>query len=293
MGSIANTFAAELVPDDLPQCPITDRQFAFFQDFAKSQMNITITDHKRNMVFRRVAQRLRALGFDRVDDYCAFLQTREADGETEHLINALTTNKTEFFRESHHFDHLASVVLPAIMADPAAQRCRRLRIWSAGCSSGQEPHSIAMTLADGVPGLSAWDSRILATDIDTEMVERARQGIYRAEDMAGIPLSLRQKYVDPLANDRGYCRMAPSIRSQIVFKPLNLFDPWPMKGPFDAIFCRNVVIYFDKIAQKCLFDRFADILKDGGFLYIGHSESLCSITDRFKAVGQSVYQKSF
>ena len=291
MQGAAKGWTARQTPSEAPPAPITDKQFNLIRDFAKSRIGITLADNKRHMFCRRVSQRLRALGLDAIDDYCDLLEDPDSTGEIQHLINALTTNKTDFFRESHHFDHLAKVAVPNSLAARAARQTRRLRIWSAGCSSGQEPYSIAMTLANSVSDLSCWDSRILATDINTEMVDKSSRGIYKIEETEDIPADFRERFVERLADGEDYCRMAASLRSQIVFKPLNLFDPWPMKGPFDVVFCRNVVIYFDKSAQCGLFDRIANIMRVGSFLYIGHSESLFNVTDRFRSVGQSIYQK--
>jgi chemotaxis protein methyltransferase CheR len=172
-----------------------------------------------------------------------------------------------------------------------ADGTRRLRLWSAGCSSGEEPYSIAMTLRRSMPDLGKWNAKILASDIDTDMVERGRNGIYEERTVDSIPAAERKKFVDPLGGEEGRYRMAQPLRSLIAFKQLNLLHRWPMKGPFDVIFCRNVVIYFDKETQRELFNRYADILRDGSFLYIGHSESLYKVSERFRLVGQSIYEK--
>jgi chemotaxis protein methyltransferase CheR len=265
-------------------------QFDLIRRLAMKHAGIALADYKRNMVHRRVSKRLEALGLDNCEEYCALLTGPEGERELQPLINVLTTNKTEFFREKHHFHHLATVATPELLKAKLALGTRRLRIWSAGCSSGEEPYSIAMTLCQSVPDLALWDAKILATDIDTDMVEQGRRAIYDAEDLSSVPLGVRAKFVEPVGADKRY-RIAPSVRSRVVFKPLNLHDPWPMKGPFDVIFCRNVVIYFDKPTQCRLFDRFADILCDGSYLYIGHSESLYNVTERFRSIGQSIYQK--
>ena len=148
-----------------------------------------------------------------------------------------------------------------------------------------------MILQAGLKGLGQWDAKILATDIDTNMVETGQQGVFPADAVKSVPAPLRGNYTEPVSGDESQVRMVASTRSSIVFKPLNLLDNWPMNGPFDMIYCRNVVIYFDKPTQRILFDRYADIMRMGGFLYIGHSESLYGITDRFRPVGQSIYQK--
>ena len=273
------------------EAPLTDRQFNFIRGLAKAHTGIAIADYKRNMVYRRVSKRMRALSLEDVQDYCDILSGPQAEREMQLFINALTTNKTELFRERHHFDHLTSFAFPKFLEEAARRGSRRLRIWSAGCSSGEEPYSIALTMHESIPSLPQWDARILATDIDTEMVEKGRVGIYPSDAMDSLPARARSKYVEPVAGDKSRKRMAEALRSSITFKPLNLLESWPMKGPFDFIFCRNVVIYFDKPTQRVLFDRFADIMRDGSYLYIGHSESLYRVTERFRTVGKSIYQK--
>ena len=265
---------------------MSDRQFDFFRDLAKAQAGIMLPDYKRNMVYRRVSKRLAALKLRDFGSYQEFLLAPENAAEIEFFVNALTTNKTEFFRENHHFVHLASVVLPGLIKRQDTNR--KLRLWSAGCSSGQEPYSIAMTLAETIADLPRWDAKILATDIDTQMIEHGRRGIYPATEILPVPMRLREKYIDMKANSG---RMGETLRSLITFNQLNLHGSWPMKGKFDAIFCRNVIIYFDKPSQCELFERFANLLVDGGHLYIGHSESLYKVTERFRPIGQSIYQR--
>lgn len=242
------------------------------------------------MMFRRLSRRLTARGLNDFDEYCALLDSPEGQSEMQMMVNALTTNKTEFFRENHHFSHFARTAIPAVIGAGAVQR-KRLRIWSAGCSSGQEPYSIAMTLARAVPDLASYDARILATDIDTEVLAKAERGIYSSQDLAAVPDDLRHTFFQPADGQPGHFRAMAELRALTAFLPLNLIGDWPMKGRFDVIFCRNVVIYFDKPTQARLFDRFADILMPGGFLYIGHSESLFRISDRYGDIGQSIYRR--
>ena len=270
---------------------LSAKEFKFIRELAKARTGIVLADHKRDMVVRRLTKRVRALGLNSFKAYCAFLSGPEADEEMVLMINALTTNLTKFFRENHHFDHLTSVALPRLLKQFRADGTRRLRLWSAGCSSGEEPYSIAMTLRKSMPDLVKWDAKILATDIDTDMVEKGRKGIYDTRTVDSIPAADRKKFVEPLGRDDDRHQMAKSLRALIAFKPLNLLHTWPMRGPFDIIFCRNVVIYFDKETQGKLFNRYADILRDGSFLYIGHSESLYKVSDRFRLVSQSMYEK--
>jgi chemotaxis protein methyltransferase CheR len=269
--------------------PISDEEFDYFREIAHREAGISIADFKRNMVFRRVSKRVRLLGLKSIDEYCRYLDSGNWERERQALINALTTNKTSFFREEHHFRYLEQSVLPDLAAASRKGGSRRLRIWSAGCSSGEEPYSIAMTLNKMIDNLKDWDARILATDIDTEMVEHGQRGVFINEFLDDIPGDLRLKHAS--VADSGHFKMAHAMKQLITFKALNLLGQWPMKGPFDMIFCRNVVIYFDKPTKQMLFDRFADILKPDGLLFIGHSESLFKVTKRFRMVGQSVYQR--
>ena len=273
------------------EAPISEEDFDLIREIARSHAGIVIADFKRNMVFRRVSKRLRELNLNTISEYCAILTGPNGGQEIEPLINALTTNKTDFFREAHHFDNMEKIALPKLRAQAKVAGQRRLRIWSAGCSSGEEPYSIAMTLADSIRDLHHWDARILATDIDTETLKKGAAGVYDIRDSKSIPAAMRSKYVRTMPADKTRCSMSQLLRSLVTFKPLNLLDPWPMKGPFDIVFCRNVVIYFSKDTQRDLFDRFAELIRIGGFLYIGHSESLYKVSNRFKIAGQSIYQR--
>jgi chemotaxis protein methyltransferase CheR len=267
----------------------TNADFAFIAATIGERTGITLGSHKRDLVYGRLARRLRALDLENFRQYCELLKGPEGGAEIGLLVNAITTNMTSFFRESHHFDHLRDFLV-ARMAERSGGSRSRLRVWSAGCSSGEEPYSIAMTLReacnDRLPG---WDAKILATDIDTNVLATAEQGVYPADRVTPVPLAYRSRYIAPGA-DRTFA-VADSLRQLISFKPLNLLEEWPMTGPFDVIFCRNVVIYFDKPTQRLLFDRFADMLGPGGLLYVGHSESLFRVCDRFAAAGRTVYRK--
>jgi chemotaxis protein methyltransferase CheR len=271
--------------------PLTMAQFAVFKQMAMRHAGIMLPDYKRNMVYRRLGKRLAALGLSDFDDYVPVLTGPDNGSEIQNFINALTTNKTEFFRESHHFEHLRAVGLQDWRMRSSVTGNPRLRLWSAGCSSGQEPYSIAMTLLDILPDAPRRDIRILATDIDTEMTERGRAAVYPMDEIELLSAAHRQKYVEYPAQDRDVARFSKDVRSLINFNALNLHDVWPMKGHFDIIFCRNVIIYFDKPTQARLFDRFASQMVDGGYLYIGHSETLYKVCDRFEPVGQSIYRK--
>ncbi|WP_431204579.1 CheR family methyltransferase [Bradyrhizobium betae] len=267
---------------------IDDRDFRKIVELVMNTAGIVLSDRKRPFVQSRLGRRLRALGMTDFRQYCRLLEAPAGEAERSNLINAITTNHTSFFREPHHFSYLANAILPKLATSEAGQS-RRLRIWSAGCSTGEEPYTIAMTLREHQSALRDWDVKILATDLDTNVVAHAAEGIYDSDRLGSVPPSYRERFVTELDEDRS--RMNDEIRSLISFAPLNLLQKWPMQGPFDVIFCRNVVIYFDKPTQRKLFDRYADILKPTGSLFIGHSESLLNVTDRFDLVGRTIYRR--
>jgi chemotaxis protein methyltransferase CheR len=270
---------------------MSDAHFNCFRDLAKTHAGIFLPGQKRAMVYRRVSKRLASLGLKDFGAYCNLLSGPGASTELPHFINALTTNKTAFFRENHHFEHLTSVMLPAVRQRTIKHVPTKLRIWSAGCSSGPEAYSIAMVLVETLTDLPRWDAKILATDIDTDMIEFGRSGVYSNAEMLAVPEKLRRKFVEPVPGEPDRGRLSNALRSLVTFNRLNLHAPWPMTGKFDAIFCRNVIIYFDVPDQRRLFGRFADLLCEGGHVYIGHSESLYKVTDRFRPMGQSIYQR--
>lgn len=294
--AVPNAGLGLVLPEVLPEAEpmpggMADWHFDLVRRLASEHAGIAIADYKRSMVRRRVDSRVRALGLPSEAAYCALIKSPAGATEIQALINALTTNKTEFFREAHHFDHLARVALPRLVAEKQRTGSRRLRLWSAGCSTGQEAYSLAATV-DGVLGSTpGWDVKILATDIDTEVLARARCGSYSLAELDSLPAELRARYTRPAPGDPDERTITPALKQMIVFKHLNLNGPWPMRGPFDVIFCRNVVIYFDKEHQRRLVERFAGLLPARGLLYCGHSESLIGISSRFRPVGKSLYER--
>ena len=251
------------------------------------ETGIVITAAKREMVYSRLSRRLRALSLTDFEDYCRVLE-RDEQGELNAFINAITTNLTSFFREPHHFDHLQNIVVPDLLNKNAASR--RIRIWSAGCSTGEEPYSIAIAMAEVLP--DDWDCRILATDIDTDVLMKAERGIYPLERVASLPQSrLKRWFSRGSGTNQGLTRVGPELREMITFRRLNLMEEWPVNGPIDVLFCRNVVIYFDKETQRSIFDKFAERMAENSRLFIGHSESLFKITNRFELIGQTIYRK--
>jgi chemotaxis protein methyltransferase CheR len=248
--------------------PFTLGDFQSIADLLYKQAGITLPEGKATLVYSRLAKRLRELRLASFSDYCA-LVAREPDGpEAQTMLRALTTNVTRFFREPHHFDHLREHVIAPLAA--AARAGRRVRMWSAACSTGQEPYSIALTLLDALPDAASLDIKILGTDIDANVIATARAAVYSDDLVEPIPAAFRSKWMD--REPGGGWRVGDAARSLVSFKELNLIRDWPMKGRFDAVFCRNVVIYFDEQTQEGLWRKFAPILSPGGRLYVGHSE---------------------
>lgn len=258
-----------------------DEEFQYLTLVALNQSGIVINETKRDMLYGRVMKRIRHLGLNGFSAYCRLLQDSYT-GELNEFINAITTNLTAFFREDHHFDFLMQVALPYFKHNNVD---KKLRIWSAGCSTGQEPYSVAMSIENQLP---YWDAKILATDLDSDVLSRANRGVY--DELTGIPIAYRQRYCSDININHQYV-MDEKLTQLITFKQLNLLAQWPMKGRFDAIFCRNVLIYFNDNTQKKLVQRFYSLLKPGGYLFIGHSESLQGFNSNFKLVGQTVYQR--
>ncbi len=268
----------------------SDQDFQRVRRIINEVAGISMADSKRELVYGRLAKRLRQRGFQRFSDYCDLLETGEDEAEQREFVNALTTNLTAFFRELHHFDYLGKELLPTLIRARSLSN-RRIRIWSAGCSTGEEPYSIAMVVRETLPAVG-WDVKILATDLDSNVLATAERGVYewnRVKDLSEA--RLRRWFQKGRNAQSGSVRTAPALRDLITFRQLNLMDDWPMRGPFDLIFCRNVVIYFDKPTQSVLFERFADLLVERGHLFVGHSESLFKVTERFSPLGKTIYQK--
>ena len=252
---------------------------------------IVIREHKEAMARGRLARRVKVLGLGSIAEYCAYLRTPAATDEIPELINAVTTNHTAFFRERHHFDHLRKDVLPRLIQERAGRR-GRIRIWSAACSSGEEPYSAAAISRDVIGHRSDLDFKILATDIDTDILDRAAAGLYPAEQFDRLPADLRPLLRLEGQSARGEARIADDLKRLIAFKRLNLIERWPMKGPFDVIFCRNVFIYFDTPTKAAILDRYVALLQPGGFLYLGHSESLPQPHPQLRLIGRTIYERT-
>jgi chemotaxis protein methyltransferase CheR len=267
--------------------PFSDREFDKITKQLRAVAGIDMPRAKEPLVYSRLAKRIRQLGLRSFAEYCKLVED-PASHEIEHMLVALTTNVTRFFREPHHFEDLKRRVLPPLIT--RLKNRGRVRIWSAGCSSGQEPYSIALTVLDVLPEAKAWDIRILATDINTQVVAEARAGRYPADQVSSVPEALRKRYFEDAGP--GHVRATDEARSLIVFRELNLMGEWPFKGQFDVIFCRNVAIYFDEEVQATLWRRFAERLNPGGRLYIGHSERVGGpATQMLRTDGVTAYSR--
>ncbi|WP_232824636.1 CheR family methyltransferase [Algibacillus agarilyticus] len=265
---------------------MTDQNFINIRDQVYKSAGIVLGDHKREMVYSRLTRRIRALKLEDFTEYLHYLDSHK-DEEFSHFINAITTNLTSFFRESHHFDFLTRQVIPELKKIHAVDK--RVRFWSAGCSTGEEPYSIAMTLAKDLM-LPGWDVKILATDLDSNVLAKAAKGIYSDSNVETIPDQIKSNWF--VRNQAGDSFKIKDIaQKNIHFKRLNLLEKWPMKGPFDVIFCRNVVIYFDQPTKDELFQRYASLLRPGGYLFLGHSESMQRGVQEFEPLGHTIYQR--
>ena len=247
---------------------------------------IALPESKATLVYSRLAKRLRALGLESFREYCKLVTGAEGLDERQQMIVALTTNVTRFFREPHHFEHLKEKVLPPLLA--AAKRGGSVRIWSAACSNGQEPYSIALTILSLMPDAPNYDVKILATDIDTQMLAEARAGVYSSQIVAAVPGDLRARWFEREGEN---LRVAEPVRQLVTFNELNLIGDWPMRRQFQAIFCRNVVIYFEEETQSKVFSRFLPLMSPDARLYIGHSERVCGdAAARMETDGVTTYR---
>lgn len=265
-----------------------DEDFEALRALVKQITGINLSDQKRELVYGRLARRLRALQLTSFGQYREVL-AQDGGQEIVQFCNAITTNLTAFFREPHHFDYLRDQVLAPL----AAGAPRRLRIWSAACSTGEEPYSLAMTVLESMPDIRRWDLRILATDLDSDVLDRARRGIYAEDRLKNMTAQRRARFfIERRERDGIYYEAAPELKALITFKQLNLMHPLPMRGPLDAIFCRNVVIYFDKDTQRDLFARVSQLQRPGDLLFLGHSESLFKVTESYSLIGKTIYRRA-
>jgi chemotaxis protein methyltransferase CheR len=268
----------------------TDVDFIALRTLVKDMTGINLAESKRELVYGRVSRRLRALGLASFGAYRELLQSGDGS-ELVAFCNALTTNLTSFFRESHHFDYLRDEFL-ATRRD-AGRRSERIRIWSSACSSGEEPYSIAMTIMETIPDWQKWDIMILATDLDSDILALAQRGCYNSDRVKGLePKRLARFFNESREGAERTYQVIPELANLITFKQINLMHDLPMSGPIDAIFCRNVVIYFDKETQRSLFARIAKVQRSGDLLLLGHSETLFKVSDDYALIGRTIYRRS-
>lgn len=265
-----------------------NKEFNHFKEIIYKESGINLSDAKKALVQSRLMKRIRELRLASYREYYDFL-IENYSSEVINLINCITTNKTDFFREPRHFDFLRETVLPAYVESGK----KTVRVWSAGCSTGEEPYSIAITISDFYKGKRFPDVKILATDIDTKVLDHGKNGIYKAEILNDIDLEQAKKYfLKGRGENEGTFKVKEFVKKIVYFRRLNLLDNnFPMKQKFDIIFCRNVIIYFDKNTQKRLFNHFYDYLNDDGYLFVGHSETLTGTTDKFYFIKNTIYRK--
>jgi chemotaxis protein methyltransferase CheR len=267
----------------------SDQDFQRVRRMVHQQTGIALSESKRQLVYGRLSRRLRALRLREFDTYLSRVESGDAE-ELQHFRNAITTNLTSFFRENHHFDFLANQLLPHLEFQNRASR--RIRIWSAGCSTGEEPYSIAMILLEAAGHLlRSWDVRILATDIDTNVLEHARCGVYAAEKLEKMDRTRLLRWFERVPDEEQF-RISDVVKQAVTFNELNLISDWPMKGPFDLIFCRNVVIYFDRDTQRQIISRMEGLQRPDDYLILGHSESLLDISTRYRLVGNTIHRRT-
>ena len=263
---------------------LTEEDFCRVAKRINDLAGIVLEPHKKQMIQTRLGRRVRALGVASITHYLNLLEGSSGDAEVQNFIDTLTTNLTSFFRERHHFEHLRETIFAG-----TGDHDREIRIWSAGCSSGEEPYTVSLTATNHL-GANARRVKILATDLDSKVLAKAKAGEYAIEKLAqGLGPEYR-KYFKPVPGTE-VARISEEVGRLILFRQLNLMEAWPMKGPFDAIFCRNVVIYFSAETKARLLERFAALLRPGGYLYLGHSEAILGEHKYFKSLGNTIYQR--
>ena len=276
----------------LDNLDLTEAEFKQISDIVYAHCGINLHNGKKELVRARLAKLLRLRNFKKFSDYIEYVENDKTGTEFSDLIDSLSTNLTSFFRENQHFEFLVENILPRLIKNKTVANRKKIRCWSAGCSSGEEPYSIAITLLDNIADINRWDVKILATDISTSSLETAKRGLYSQSRIDPVPPAQRNKYLTVNRNkEQKVYQVNQSLRDMIIFRYMNLMQDWPVKPPLDFIFCRNVMIYFDKSTQEKLVNRYWDMLDNGGVLFTGHSESLTGITHKFKYVRPTIYLK--
>lgn len=250
---------------------------------------IRLHDGKQSLIRARLGKRMRHHGFETLTEYCTFLQTQADEEEMTHVVDALTTNYTAFLREKDHFEFLIQHALPGLL--PSGQK--QFKLWSAACATGEEPYSLACYLSESYPPTAGWNWRILATDISTKALGKARAGIYPLDRLDAVPPEWRRRYFQRGVGEwEGSCRIKPSVAERVDFRQLNLLEGYSVQDEFPVILCRNVMIYFDRPTQEQLVRQLGRFLAPKGFLLIGHSESLNGLSIGMRCIRPSVYQKN-
>jgi chemotaxis protein methyltransferase CheR len=273
---------------------LSDDDLHILSTFIYDTCGIKMPSSKKVMIESRLQKRLRTLGIDSFSNYCDYLFSDEGkSSELTHCIDAITTNKTDFFREASHFDYLTTQALPALIKTGDAGYKRRFTVWSAGCSTGEEPYTLAMVLSEFAETRPGFDFSILATDISTRVLDKAKLGVYEESDVSPVPDKLKSKYLlRSKDSSKGLVRIVPRLRAKVLFKRLNFMDNhFNIPDAVDVIFCRNVIIYFDRLTQERLMNKFFHHLVPGGHLFIGHSETLSGMDVPFISMVPTIYRK--
>ena len=267
--------------------PISKKEYDQIRTLLYDESGISLGESKQSLVVSRLTKRLRELQLDDFASYYDYVRQDSSDEEFTRMLDLLSTNKTDFFREPKHFDFLRERILPSLKKD------KRIRIWSSACSTGEEPYTIAMTLYEGVQHPAQWNFQILASDISTRVLAHAAKGLYAEDRVREVPAAIvKHHFLQGRGDSAGLVKVKPHLSAIIKFRRLNLMDDrFPIKAPLDVIFCRNVMIYFDRPTQERLVNKFYHHLKPGGHLFIGHSESLQWVSHPFKTIAPTIYWK--
>lgn len=280
--------------EDITTLKLNDAEFSSIQKMVLENTGISLSSSKKELVKRRFTPRLKALGLVSFSAYIKYVKSN-FENEITNFSNSITTNLTSFFREKHHYDYLRETAIPVILK--RNKLSKKLRIWSAGCSTGQEAYCLAMTLRNSIPDFDRWDVKILATDLDEKCLNTAREGVYAAEGFDKVSETLMGQYFDEeegIVNHtkKKLLRANSELKKMITFNKLNLMNSWPMKGKFDVIFCRNVFIYFDRDVQYGLVKRYSELQNSGSYLCLGHSETVADPASvSYKLMGKTLYIK--
>ncbi|MDH4152844.1 MAG: protein-glutamate O-methyltransferase CheR [Nitrospira sp.] len=269
------------------ECGITSEEFQRFRTLIYDESGISLSEQKKTLLASRLSKRMRDLGLQTFSEYYTHVTGDSTREEFTQMLDLISTNKTDFFREPKHFDFLRDRIIPEV----SREKC--IRIWSSACSTGEEPYTIAMTLWEHAPNPDQWSFKILASDLSTRVLAKAAAGLYQEDRFRDVPPEfLKRHFLRGRGESAGYYKVKPHLAAAIQFRRLNLMDAqFPIKSPLDLVFCRNVMIYFDRPTQERLVNKFHRYLRPGGYLFIGHSESLQWVEHPFKSLAPTIYQK--